>query len=184
MNTNHPHNIVLLIIGMVTVVAFGGAYYGTGTFQPIVPESVLVSPEEEVPSAEQTEGDHSPVITPQKTVPTSQSSDAGLIKVLAPNGGEGYRKGDVVVITSVGGRRSDTGRIENGYFLIDEKGSVREIGYSGNSFSWRIDTTRDGVPIAPGRYKILVTSSYGPCRDALCAQTIQDESDAVFTISP
>ena len=105
------------------------------------------------------------------------------ISVVTPNGGEQYHIGDTVTLASSGGRRSDTGGIENQYLLVDTSGNAKEIVDTGNSYSWTIGQYRDGTAIIPGTYKMRVMSSYGPCPTAACAATIQDDSDETFTIT-
>lgn len=106
------------------------------------------------------------------------------IRLISPNGGETYEIGDTVEVRSSGGRTNDVGQISNSYFLVDSAtGNAREIFTSGNSQYWTIGSYQDERSIAPGRYKMRVMSSYGPCASSDCAQTIQDDSDGTFTIS-
>jgi hypothetical protein len=176
-------SITLLLAGVFILMILGGLYSLKENREPTI-SSPLPSKENEVPSQviiEQESIDDTKSVELKKAVIVEPVRDAD-IRILSPNGGETYRVGDVVSLVSKGGRSSDTGHIENGYFLVDAVGEVREIGYDSNTFSWRVDTTRDGRKIMPGTYKIRVTSSYGPCPDIACAQTIQDESDRTFSI--
>ena len=116
--------------------------------------------------------------TPQPPINTTDT-----IRVVSPNGGEVYAIGSVVTLKSVGGHKSDTGGIENGYFLVDAAGHAKEITYAGNTYQWKIGSYSNGAPIVPGVYTLRVTSSFGPCPNAACAQTIQDDSDGSFTIT-
>lgn len=105
------------------------------------------------------------------------------IRVVSPNGGETYATGDTITLKSEGGHRNDTGGITNGYFLVDANGVAKLLLYAGNAYKWKIEKYYDGTLVIPGTYKLRANSSFGPCFDDACLQTIQDDSDGTFVIT-